>query len=263
MPKSFDANPGADPEFAIACEQVSKRFYYSRHRIRSLREAFIRFVRHRMPKKQAPIFALQPFDMTLRRGAVVAFIGPNGSGKSTALRLLAGIYAPSSGRILLRGRTAAVIELGAGFNNELTGRENIRLYGTLMGLSWEAVRQRYGEIAAFADVGHYIDAPVKLYSSGMRARLAFAVTICLEPDILLLDEVLSVGDLGFRRKCAARIQSFIEAGGTLVMATHDLEDVRRFATHVLWFEHGRLYMQGPPEEVLREYTAPDVVEAEL
>ncbi len=254
MPKSFENNP----ELAIACDQVAKKFYYTRHRIQSVREGFIRLVRGKLPPRREPIFALEPFDMVVGRGGVVALIGPNGSGKSTALQLLAGIYAPTSGKIKLRGRSAAVIELGAGFNNELPGRANIQLYGTLMGLSRAAIRKSYDEIVAFADIGSYIDAPVKMYSSGMRARLAFAVTICLKPDILFLDEVLSVGDLAFRRKCADRLQTFLDDGGTLVMATHDLEEVRRFASHVIWFEHGKLYMQGPTEQVLQEYTAPDV-----
>ncbi len=258
MQKSSD-NPG---ELAIVCEQVTKRFYYDPHRIQSLREGFIRFVRRQLPQKQEPIFALQPFDMTLRRGQVVALIGPNGSGKSTALRLLAGIYEPTSGRMMIHGRTAAVIELGAGFNNELTGRENILLYGSLMGLSRAVIRNQFEEILDFAGIGHFINAPVKLYSSGMRARLAFAVTICLKPDILLLDEVLSVGDQKFRHKCATRLQRFLDEGGTLVMATHDQDEVRRFARHVIWFEHGRVAMEGPPEPVLHEYNAPDIDEGE-
>lgn len=256
MPKTFEAKPG----FAIFCEQVTKRFYYNTHRIRSLREAFIRVIRRRMPAPQEPIFALLPFDMTLRPGEVVALIGPNGSGKSTALRLLAGIYEPSSGRMAIHGRSAAVIELGAGFNNELTGRENIHLYGSLMGLRRSLIRKHYSEILEFADIGHFIDAPVKLYSSGMRARLAFAVTICLKPDILFLDEVLSVGDQKFRERCFTRLEHFLAEGGTLVMATHNLEEVQRFATRVIWFEHGKVAMEGPPELVIREYNAPDLPE---
>ncbi len=258
MLRSFDTNP----ELAIVCDQIAKKFYYTPHRIQSVREAFIRAIRRQLPEKRDPIFALEPFDMTVRRGEVVALIGPNGSGKSTALRLLAGIYAPTSGQIKLRGRSAAVIELGAGFNNELPGKANIQLYGTLMGMGRAVIRERYNEIVEFADIGPYINAPVKMYSSGMRARLAFAVTICLQPDILFLDEVLSVGDLGFRKKCAQRLHSFIDKGGTLVMATHDLEDIRRFASHVIWFEHGRVLMEGPTEQVLKEYTAPDVEEGE-
>lgn len=239
-------------DLAIRCAGVTRLFFYNAHRIRSLREAFIRVVRRQAPPRVEPIFALRPFDLTLRRGEVVAFIGPNGSGKSTALRLLAGIYEPSAGEMEVRGRTAAAIELGAGFNNELTGRENIQLYGSLMGLSRSTIRARHDEVLDFADIGHFIDAPVKLYSSGMRARLAFAVTICLEPDVLLLDEVLSVGDQKFRDKCARRLRRFLDGGGTLVMATHDQEEVRRFAGHVVWFEHGRVVMEGRPDDVLRE-----------
>ncbi len=256
MPKSFEDNP----DLVITCEQVAKKFYYTRHRIQSVREAFIRLVRRQLPTRRDPIFALEPFDMTVRRGGVVALIGPNGSGKSTALRLLAGIYSPTSGQIKLRGRSAAVIELGAGFNNELNGNANIQLYGTLMGLSRAQIREHYDEIVAFADIGHYIDAPVKMYSSGMRARLAFAVTICLEPDILFLDEVLSVGDQAFRNKCFKRLQRFLSDGGTLVMATHDLDEVSRLASHVIWFEHGKVAMEGPTEPVLHEYNAPDIEE---
>lgn len=253
MLKSFNQ----DPNIAIHCEKVSKKFYYDEHRIRSLREAFIRFVKQQAPEKKEPIFDLQDFNMTVKRGKVTALIGTNGSGKSTALRLLAGIYEPTSGQIHFRGRSAAVIELGAGFNHELNGRENINLYGSLMGLTRAEIKTHYQEILEFSEVGKFIDVPVKLYSSGMRARLAFSVTLSLKPDILLLDEVLSVGDWAFRKKCAEKLRSFVASGGTLVMATHDLDEVRELATHVIWLKNGIVHQTGSPEEVLEHYTDSD------
>lgn len=242
---------------ALRCRDVTKRFYYYTHRTQSLREGFIRALSRQPLHVRRAEFTLQDFTLDVRRGEAVALIGPNGSGKSTALRLMAGIYQPSSGQVEVSGSVAAVIELGAGFHPELTGTENVYLYGSVMGLSTAQVRARFNDIAAFAGIGEFLEVPVKYYSSGMQARLAFAVTVCVEPDILLLDEVLAVGDKAFRERCFAHLKRFREAGGTLVVVTHDLPTAAKLCERAVWLERGRIRMSGPMEQVRRAYEASD------
>jgi len=177
---------------AVLCRDVFKHFYLYSHRTTSLREWFIRTALRRPIHIRRAEFSLRGFNLRIERGEAVALIGPNGSGKSTALRLIAGIYTPSTGTVETLGRIAAVIELGAGFNMELTGAENVGLYGAIMGLDRTQLAQRYEKIIEFAGIGKFIDMPVKYYSSGMVARLAFSVAVNVQPDILLLDEVLAV-----------------------------------------------------------------------
>ncbi len=200
-------------------------------------------------------FSLQDFNLRVCRGEAVALVGSNGSGKSTALRLIAGIYPPSAGVVRTYGRLAAIIELSVGFNMELTGRENVAVYGAVMGLSRREIRERFSEIVEFAEIGDFIDEPVKYYSSGMQARLAFSVAVCVEPDILLIDEVLAVGDERFQQRCRARLLDFRHRGGTLVVVSHDLDMVQELCDRALWLEHGRARMEGPVEEVLAAYRA--------
>lgn len=237
----------------VRCTGVAKRFYHFEHRTTSLREAFIRTVLHRPLHVRRAHFMLRGFDLTVRAGESVALLGPNGSGKSTALRLIAGIYRPSEGTVETRGRVAAVIELGAGFKPELTGAENVRLYGAVMGLSRAEIARRFAGIVAFADVGDFIDEPVRLYSSGMQARLAFATTVAVDPDVLLIDEVLAVGDRWFRERCFDRLHRFRRDGGTLVVVSHDLDAVRRLCDRAVWLERGAVRMSGPVDPVLDAY----------
>jgi lipopolysaccharide transport system ATP-binding protein len=234
---------------------VSKRFYRYQHRTTSLREFFIRSVLRRPLAIKRACFSLERLTLTVARGEAVAFIGRNGSGKSTALRLIAGIYAPSAGEVMVTGRIASVIELGAGFNPELTGRENVALYGAVMGLHRREIAQHLEAIVSFAGLGPFVDEPVKYYSSGMQARLAFAVTVAVDPDILLLDEVLAVGDASFRERCLARLDRFRARGGTLVVVSHDLQQVRRLCDRAVWLEGGRVRREGPAGEVTRAYEA--------
>ena len=234
---------------------VAKRFYRYEHRTTSLREFFIRAVMRRPLAVRRACFSLEGLSLSIRRGESVAFIGRNGSGKSTALRLIAGIYAPSAGEVMVTGRIASVIELGAGFNPELTGRENVELYGAVMGLHRREIAQHLEAIVAFAGLGPFVDEPVKYYSSGMQARLAFAVTVAVDPDILLLDEVLAVGDASFRERCLARLDRFRARGGTLVVVSHDLQQVRRLCDRAVWLEGGRVRREGPAGEVTRAYEA--------
>ena len=182
-------------------------------------------------------------------------VGSNGSGKSTALRLIAGIYEPSTGSVETRGRIGTVIELGAGFHMELTGAENVDLYAAVMGLSRRQLGDHYDKIVEFAAIGDFIDVAVKYYSSGMRARLAFAVAVCVNPDILLLDEVFAVGDQSFREKCIDRLQEIRTEGRTMVFASHDLELMREMCSRAIWLEHGRIRLQGEVSDVLNAYQA--------
>ena len=241
------------PEAVVRCDQVTKRFYYYTHRTESLRELFIRSVRRQPTHVRRADFTLKDFSLSVSKGESVALIGPNGSGKSTALRLIAGIYQPTTGTVDTHGRLAAVIELGAGFHPELTGAENVALYGAVMGLARAEIGARFEDIVAFAEIGEFIDVPVKYYSSGMQARLAFAVTVCVEPDILLLDEVLAVGDQSFRERCLDRLRQFKARGGTLVIVSHDLDTVATLCARAIWLEHGGIRMAGDMASVRSAY----------
>lgn len=237
----------------IVCRDVAKRFYFYEHRTTSLREFFRRTVLRKPISVRRPQFSLEGLDLTVERGEGVLLIGRNGAGKSTTLRLLAGIYEPTSGTIEVRGRIATVIELGAGFQPELTGDENIALYGAILGFSRRDLETRHSEIVDFADIGDFIHMPVKYYSSGMQGRLAFAVAICLDADILILDEVLAVGDREFRQKCIGRLEEFRASGGTLVVVSHDVETAKKLCSRAVWIDDGRVKMTGDPDAVIQAY----------
>jgi ABC-type polysaccharide/polyol phosphate transport system ATPase subunit len=238
---------------AVACRSVTKRFYHYEHRTTSLRERFIRTLRRRPIHVRRAHFSLENFDLLVQPGEAVALIGSNGSGKSTALRLIAGIYLPTEGVVETCGRIAAIIELGVGFNPELTGAENVEIYAAVMGLSRREVMARFDEIVAFADLGDFIREPVKYYSSGMQARLAFSVVVCVEPDILLVYEVLAVGDEEFRQRCEQRLARFQENGGTMIVVTHDLESVSRLCSRAIWLDQGGIRADGPAALVVEAY----------
>ena len=243
--------PGGPP--AVLCRGVAKQFYLYSHRTTSLREWFIRSALGRPIHIRHAEFLLRDFNLRVDRGESVALIGPNGGGKSTVLRLIAGIYTPTAGTVETFGRIAAVIELGAGFNMELTGTENVELYGSIMGLSRDRLARHYEEIVTFAGIGKFIDTPVKYYSSGMMARLAFSVAVNGKPDILLLDEVLAVGDQSFQEKCFERLRGFQASGGTMVVVSHDLHTVSAFCSRAVWVEDGSTRMEGEVNKVLDAY----------
>jgi ABC-type polysaccharide/polyol phosphate transport system ATPase subunit len=250
-PKSSE--PVAAP--AVELRGVSKRFYFYEHRTSSLREWFIRRVLRRPLHVRRAEFTLRAVDLRVERGESVALVGPNGSGKSTALRLIAGIYRPSTGRVETNGRITAVIELGAGFHPELTGAENIALYASVLGITRRELAARYDEIVEFAAMSDFLDTPLKYYSSGMEARLAFSVSVCLQPDILLLDEVLAVGDQAFRERCLHRLRAYHDRGGTLILVSHELDQVRALCQRGIWLERGEVVRDGPIDEVLAAYRA--------
>ena len=198
-------------------------------------------------------WALRGVSFEVRRGEAIGIIGANGSGKSTLLHLLCGTLAASEGSVRTDGRVGALLELGTGFSPDLTGRENVRLSGLLHGLDEHAVAARAEAIAAFADIGPYLDQPVRTYSSGMYVRLAFAVMAHIDADVLVVDEALAVGDIRFVQKCLAHLDRFRAGGGTLIFVSHDLPAVQRLCSRVLWLDGGRLRMDGPPREVTEAY----------
>lgn len=238
---------------AVLLENVVKQFYVYSHRTTSLREWFIRAVRRRPIHIRRAEFCLKGFNLRVERGESVALIGPNGCGKSTVLRLIAGIYVPTTGTATTAGRVAAVIELGAGFNSDLTGADNIEFYATVMGLSRKELARRVDQIVEFAGFRDFMEMPVKYYSSGMQARLAFSVAVNVEPDILLMDEVLAVGDRSFQEKCLERLQSFQARGGTMVVVSHDLDLVRKLCSRAVWLQDGMTRLDGKVDEVLEAY----------
>jgi ABC-2 type transport system ATP-binding protein len=250
-PKSSEA--AAAP--AVALRGVSKRFYFYEHRTSSLREWFIRRVLRRPLHVRRAEFTLRELNLIVKGGEAVALLGRNGSGKSTALRLIAGIYQPSVGTVETNGRITAVIELGAGFHPELTGSENIALYAAVLGLSRRELAARYADIVEFAAMSDFLETPLKYYSSGMEARLAFSVAVCLEPDVLLLDEVLAVGDQAFRQRCLERLRAFHARGGTLILVSHELDQLPELCQRGVWLADGRVVMDGPIEAVLSGYRA--------
>jgi ABC-2 type transport system ATP-binding protein len=197
--------------------------------------------------------ALDKVSLTVAAGEVVAIIGANGAGKSTLMKLMARVLPPTEGRVVVRGRLAPMIELGAGFNTELTGAENTLLYGTILGRTPAEMKSRTAAIAAWAGLEDYMDVPLRSYSSGMLARLAFAIAVDVQPDILLVDEVLSVGDESFQRHSGARIQELINSGTAVVLVSHNLATVRKEAHRVIWLDGGKIRMAGGPSDVVDAY----------
>ncbi|KUJ72464.1 hypothetical protein AVO41_01235 [Thiomicrospira sp. WB1] len=199
--------------------------------------------------------ALKPVSFELKRGQVLGVVGDNGAGKSTLLQLVCGTLLPSKGHVSVHGRVAALLELGSGFNPDFTGRENVYLNGSILGLSQAEISQRFDEIVAFSGIGDFINQPVKTYSSGMMVRLAFAVATSVEPDILIIDEALSVGDGAFARKSFDRIMALKEQGTSILFCSHNLYQVEAICTEVMWLNQGRIEAFGPPGEVIKRYEA--------
>ncbi len=206
-------------------------------------------------KRHEDYWALRDASFEVEPGAVFCVIGENGSGKSTTLQLAAGIFPPSRGEVEVNGRVSALLELGAGFNPEFSGRDNVFLAGTVQGLSTKEIRDRYGEIQRFAEIGDFIDQPVKTYSSGMLVRLAFAVAINVEPEVLLVDEALSVGDVYFRQRCMRKVHELRKRGVTILFVSHSAADIKAIGTDCLWLEKGRVVERGKPDAVIRHYLA--------
>jgi ABC-2 type transport system ATP-binding protein len=231
-------------EVTISASGVGKRFQLHHKRATSLKE---RLLLHRQAVAEE-FWALRDVDLEIGGGQTVGLIGPNGSGKSTLLKVLSGILAPTTGTVAVRGRVASLLELGAGFNGELTGRENIYLNAAILGLSRKETGRQFDDIVAFAELEPFIDNQVKHYSSGQYVRLGFAVAVHVSPDILLVDEVLAVGDESFQRKCLAKIAEFQEQGCTILFVTHALDLVPRICGRAVVLDHGRVLHDGDPVE---------------
>src|SRR6185369_15551619 len=239
---------------AIELDNVSKvyRRYSGRH-FATLKSALLQrsVLRDLQPSETFP--ALKDVSFRVPKGSAFGVIGRNGSGKSTALKVVAGITKPTSGTVRVDGRVSALIELGAGFHPELSGRENVFINGIMLGLSKREIEARFDEIVDFAELREFIDAPVKTYSSGMYMRLGFAVAIHVDPDVLLVDEVLAVGDEGFTHKCLDKFAEFRRRGRTILLVTHSLGLVERFCDEAVWLDHGRLEGDGDPKRVIGTY----------
>lgn len=198
-------------------------------------------------------YALKNINLKINKGESIGIVGTNGSGKSTLLKLVTGVVTPTTGTIKTDGKIAALLELGAGFNPEYTGIENIYLNGTMMGYTEDEMKKRVPDIIEFADIGEFINQPVKAYSSGMFARLAFAVSINVEPDILIVDEALSVGDTRFQVKCIDKMRELQESGTTILFVTHAIEQIKRFCTRAIWIKNGELIEDGEASQVVDLY----------
>lgn len=250
---STSGHPDGD---AVVIRNVIKRFKKStiRREYTTFKSELVRWLKgKRAPPEKSFIEALRGIDLTIPRGQTVGIIGRNGSGKSTLLKLMTGIYSPTSGEIEMRGRISALLDLGAGFHPDFSGRENIIINGIILGMTRAEIRARMDAIIAFSELGDFVDEPVRTYSSGMYARLAFSVATHVDPDILIVDEILAVGDEHFGKKSLGKMMEFKSAGKTIVLVTHDLGTVERWCDLAVWVDAGRIRRVGPPKEVTEEY----------
>ena len=235
----------------ILVDHVTLRFNGAAQRVDNLKEYVVRLVRGQLMFRE--FLALRDVSFQVKAGEAWGLVGTNGSGKSTLLKVISGILKPSSGTVTVRGTVAPLIELGAGFDPELTARENIFLNGCVLGHTQAFMQSQFDRIVDFAGVEEFLDTPLKNYSSGMSARLGFAIATVVKPQILIVDEILSVGDYGFRQKCEKRIQELLTGGTTLLYVSHSAEEVRRLCDHAVWIEKGELRMQGNAVAVCNAY----------
>ena len=247
-PRTVSA-PLADP--AVQLHGVSVRYRVPRERIESFKEYAIRRMQGRVDI--AEFWGLRDVSLRVQAGEIFGIVGRNGAGKTTLLKIVARVLRPTRGWVRVRGRVAPLLELGAGFHPELTGRENIFLNAALLGHTHKETEGRFDEIIEFAEIGDFIDAPIRTYSSGMVARLGFAVATAWRPDVLILDEVLAVGDEAFQAKCRVRLQSFRDKGATVLLVSHSAEMVRSMCHHAIWLDHGMVQAAGAADAVLERY----------
>ena len=238
-------------ELIVEATDISLAYRRTRHRVSSLKQTAIDTINRRMAYEE--FFALKGVTFNIARGETVSVIGRNGAGKSTLLKVVGRVLPPTTGRVVVRGLVAPMIELGAGFNPELTGAENIVLYGTLLGRTPKVMRSRIEAIAHWAGLTEHLDIPIRAYSSGMTARLAFATATDVTPDLLLIDEILSVGDADFREKSAARTVELMNGGCAVLLVSHDLEAVEKMSTRAIYLENGLQKFSGQPQDVIDAY----------
>lgn len=240
-------------EPVIVFDNVSKSYPLYHHVTGGIKNFLFNLPKAVRSIRDSHFEALKEISFEVQRGEVLGIIGRNGAGKSTTLGLIAGVLKPTSGRVVVRGRISPLLELGAGFHPELTGRENIMLNGVLLGLTREVVRSRLDEIIEFSDLGDFIEHPIRVYSTGMIARLGFSVVACLDPEILLIDEILSVGDLDFQQKSLDKMLSFKNGRVTIVFVSHRMRDVKGICDRVIWIEDHVIRREGETEEVVDDY----------
>ena len=235
----------------LRVENVSMRFNLSKEKIDSIKEYIIKFIKGQV--KYQEFWALKNINFSLEKGDRIGILGLNGAGKSTLLKVISGVYKPSEGNVTREGVLAPLLELGAGFDPQYTGAENIYLYGAVLGYSKQFIDEKYDQIVEFAELKDFIDVPLKNYSSGMKARLGFAIVTLVNPDILILDEVLSVGDAKFKKKSEAKVMSMLGSGTTVLFVSHSLAQVKRLCNKAMILEHGEIKAIGNIEEVAAKY----------
>lgn len=235
----------------IEVNNVSMRFNMAKEKHESLKEYFLAAVQGKLQFEE--FYALRDVSLTVHKGEFHGIIGLNGSGKSTLLKVISGVFKPTAGNVVVHGSIAPLIELGAGFDMDLTARENIYLNGTVLGLTPKYIDEKFDEIVDFSELREFLDVPLKNYSSGMVARLGFAIATMNVPDILIIDEILAVGDYKFQEKSFARMQEMIASGATVVFVSHSIEQVQKICKKALWLEHGHMRMLGDADAVCGEY----------
>jgi ABC-type polysaccharide/polyol phosphate transport system ATPase subunit len=235
----------------IKLNHVSVKYRAPEEAIGTFKEYAIQVLKRNVRYRE--FLALNHVDLDVQEGEILGIIGRNGAGKSTLLKVISRVLIPTEGRVRIRGMVSPLLELGAGFHPELTGRENIYLNGTLLGHSRREIKSRLDEIIDFAELGAFIDSPLRMYSSGMVARLGFAVSTTWQPEILILDEILSVGDEAFRHKCQLRMEQFRDQGTTTLLVTHDSSTVESLCSRAVWLDHGEIKAMGPAKEIVVLY----------
>lgn len=239
----------------IKVDNVSMRFNLGIEKNFSLKLFFINLFKPRKKKEKKPDFwALKDVSFEVKRGEVVGFIGSNGAGKSTMLKVIAGVMKPTKGKVEVHGNICPMIELGAGFDMDLTARENIFLNGAVLGYSKKFIEEKFDEIVEFSELKDFLDVPVRNFSSGMTARLAFSIATVVDPEILIVDEILSVGDMAFQAKSEAKMRSMIGGGTTVLYVSHSINSIKSICDKAVWLDHGKVIKMGPAEEICDEYS---------
>ena len=235
----------------IQVSHVDMKFHMNVSRTTSLKEWFVQKLKGTL--RYEDFYALKDVSLEVQRGEVVGIVGKNGSGKSTLLKVISGIYKPSAGKVVSAGRIAPMLELGSGFDYELSGRENIFLNGAILGFEEKFLKAKYDEILEFSELGEFINQPIKTYSSGMVMRLAFSVATLIEPEILIVDEILAVGDANFQKKSMERMMQLMSNGTTVLLVSHSMEQIRQLSTRCIWMDHGHVHLYGPTKEACDAY----------
>lgn len=235
----------------IEVSHVSMRFNMAKEKHESLKEYFVALAKGKLQFEE--FYALKDVCLQVEKGDFYGLVGLNGSGKSTLLKIISGVFKPTTGHVKVNGTIAPLIELGAGFDMDLTARENIYLNGTVLGLTPKYIDERFDEIVAFSELQDFMDVPLKNYSSGMVARIGFAIATITKPDVLIADEILSVGDFLFQKKCEQRMQELMSGGTTVILVSHSIEQIERMCNKVCWLSHGEVVMDGPAQEICKAY----------